>query len=321
MVNHVGLRPSPLTPSALLLTAAVARLAASEGVRLLVIKGLAATEYDLRHPRSSSDVDIMVAPDDFDVFVSALEDRGWTRRAHDPDTATFPLHSVSLFHPRWAEDVDVHFRYPGLERPGAEVFERLWSQRTTFWCGNQSILIPSLADSILIGAVHAIRSIWAESHRHELDYLVHRCRRMKAELLIARAREVGALATARPFLERLLPPRHDIVWGEPSAEWRLRTEFPESIDRRALLWKQATPRERLTKLRHALFPPVSALVKQTTQRRLRPTEFIAGYLARWARGLRVLPRGLVTLARASHSQRPEELSTRRSAAGRRQRSG
>lgn len=299
MVNHVGPGLSPMAPSALLLTAAVARLAAADGVRLLVIKGLAATEYDLRRPRGSSDVDVIMAPDDVDAFVSALEQRGWTRRAHDPDTATFPLHSISVFHPRWAEDIDVHFRYPGLEGPPAEVFERIWSQRTTFWCGSQPILIPSLADSILIGAVHAIRSLWATSHRLELDYLVQRCRRMDAGLLLARARELGALATARPFLERLVPTHSDIAWGEPSSEWRLRTQFPESIDRRALLWMQATPRERLTKLRHALFPPVSALVKQTTQTRLRPTELIAGYAARWVRGLRLLPRGIVTLARAS----------------------
>ncbi len=299
MVNHAGLGSSPLSVSTLLLTAAVARLAAVDGIRLLVIKGVVATEYDLRRPRASSDVDVMVAPDDFEAFVSTLEERGWVKRAHDPDTDTFPLHSVSVYHPNWAADIDVHFRYPGLEAPPAELFDLLWSQRTTFWCGSQPVLIPGLADAITIGAVHAIRSIWAESHRAELDYLVRRCRRMDADLLIARARELGALATGRPFLERLLPMHSDVEWGEPSAEWRMRTEFPEAIDRRVLLWKQATPRERLTKLRHALFPSVSALVKQTTRNRLRPTELVASYLARWARGLRVLPRGLVTLARTS----------------------
>lgn len=298
MVNHVGSPSSPLGPSTLLLTAAIPRVAAVDGVRLLVIKGIAATEYNLRRPRASSDVDVMVAPDDYDAFVSTLVERGWVRRAHDPDTGTFPLHSVSLFHPNWAADVDVHFRYPGLEEEASVVFERLWSQRTTMWCGNQSINIPGLADSIMIGAVHAIRSIWAESHRTELDYLVQRCGRMETDVLIARARELGALATARPFLERLLPMRVGVEWGEPSDEWRVRTEFPEAIDRRALLWKQATPRERLTKLRHALFPPVAALVKQSTRSGLEPAELVVSYLRRWLRGLRVLPRGLVALARA-----------------------
>ena len=298
MVNHVGSPPSPLAASTLLLTAAVARVAALSGVRLVVIKGIAATEYRLRRPRLSSDVDAMVSPDDYDAFIATLEERGWVRRAHDPDTDTFPLHSVSLYHPGWAADIDLHFRYPGIEVPTSDVFELLWAQRTTIWCGNQPVLIPGLADSIMIGAVHAIRSIWSEPHRAELDYLVRRCRRMDSGLLVARARELGALATARPFLERLLPLHSDIEWGEASEEWRVRTEFPEAIDRRALLWKRASSRERLTKLRHALFPPVSALVKQTTRSRLQPTELVAGYLARWARGLKVLPRGLVTLARA-----------------------
>lgn len=298
MVNQIGSSPSPLASSTLLLTAAVARVAAVGGVRLLIIKGIAATQYNLRRPRASSDVDVVVAPDDFDEFVATLEERGWVRRAHDPDTGTFPLHSISVFHPNWAADVDVHFRYPGLEGDASVVFERLWSQRTTMWCGSQSINIPGLADSIMIGAVHAIRSIWSESHRAELDYLVQRCGRMDNEVLIARARELGALATARPFLERLLRMHSSVEWGEPSDEWRMRTEFPEAIDRRALLWKQATPRERLTKLRHALFPPVDALVKQTTRSQLAPAELVASYLRRWLRGFRVLPRGLVALARA-----------------------
>lgn len=298
MVNHVGSPASPLAPSTLLLTAAVARLAAREGFRLVVIKGLAATEYNLRRPRPSSDVDVMVPPSEFDAFVATLQERGWVKRAHDPDTDTFPVHSVSVYHPHWAADIDVHFRYPGLEGTPADVFERLWSQRTTFWCGNQPVQLPGLADAVMIGAVHAIRSIWSDTHRAELDYLVRRCRRMDTEMLIERADELGALATARPFLERLLPRYADIDWGRTSDEWRLRTEFPEAIDRRVLLWKQATTRERLTKLRHALFPPVSALVKQTTRSRLAPTELIVGYLRRWLRGFRVLPRGLVALVRA-----------------------
>lgn len=308
MVNHAGSSLAPLGASAVLLTASVARVAAHHGVRLLAIKGVAATIYGLRRPRGSSDVDVIVSPLDFDPFVAALEKRGWVRRAHDPDTGTFPLHGVSMFHPGWSADLDIHFRYPGIEQPPLEVFEMLWSQRTTVWCGNQPTPIPGLADSILIGAVHAIRSIWADSHRAEFNFLIERCSNMDVELLTSRAREVGALATARPFFERLLPMRVDIDWGEPSEEWRMRTMFPEAIDRRALLWKQASWRERLTKLRHAVFPPVSALVKQTTRSSLRPGELIASYLARWGRGLRVLPRGLVTLARETRrtSSREED---------------
>jgi hypothetical protein len=297
MVNHIGSLLAPTAAYNELLTACVAHIAAAEGVRLLVVKGIAATEYRLRPPRTSSDVDVMISPDDFEPFVSTLEARGWVRRAHDPDTATFPLHGVSIYHESWAHDLDIHFRYPGLEGPPSEVFDLLWTQRTTIWCGNQPAQIPGLADSIMIGVVHAIRSIWSQSHRAELDFLIERCASMDADLLTARAREIGALATGRPFFERLLPAYVDIDWGEPSDEWRMRTSFPEAIDRRVLLWKQATPRERLTKLRHALFPPVSALVKQTTRSSLRPDELVASYLARWGRGLRVLPRGLATLAR------------------------
>ena len=285
----------PVVPDpTLLLTAAVARLAASIGVRLIVIKGIAADEYGLRPTHVSSDVDVLVSHDDYLTVLAALEARGWRPRVHDPDVETFPLHSASMFHPEWAADIDVHFRYPGLEAAG-DVFEAIWAQRTTLWCGNQPVCVPSLTDAIMIGAVHAIRSRFSRRHREELDFLVGRCSAMDVSLLLERADELGALATARPFLERLKPWEADYDWGEASAEWRLRTEFPESSQRRALLWKRASHRERLGKLRLALFPPASALMKETTQQRLGLPRLIARYIRRWIRGARALPKALAVM--------------------------
>jgi hypothetical protein len=297
MVNQPGLASDPpvVADPALLLTAAVARLATTLGVRLLVIKGITAAVYGLRPAHTSSDVDVLVSHDDYGSLIAALEERGWRRRAHDPDTDTFPLHSASLYHPEWSVDVDVHFRYPGLEADG-DLFESIWAQRTVMWCGNQRVCIPGLADAIMIGAVHAIRSRFSRRHRDELDYLVVRCADMDVALLLRRARELGALATARPFLERLKPFDADFAWGEASAEWRLRTEFPEAAERRALLWRRATPRQRLTKLRLALFPPPAALVKETTRTRLGAVQLAGGYLRRWVRGVKALPKALAVLA-------------------------
>ncbi|WP_185278488.1 nucleotidyltransferase family protein [Leifsonia shinshuensis] len=295
MVKEAGVPSAPpaVPDPTLLLTAAVARLAASIGVRLIVIKGIAADEYGLRPRHVSSDVDVLVSPDDHVTLLATLEARGWRRRPHDPDVDTFPLHSASMFHPEWAADIDAHFRYPGLEAAG--VFERVWAQRTTVWCGNQPVCLPSLADAIMIGAVHAIRSRFFRRHREELEFLVGRCSAMDVTLLLERAEELGALATARPFLERLKPWEADYDWGEASAEWRLRTEFPESSQRRALLWKQASPRERLGKLRLALFPPPSALIKETTQQRLGLPQLVGRYVRRWIRGARALPKALAVM--------------------------
>lgn len=302
MVKPAAAPPVPpsIPDPTLLLTAAVSRLAATIGVRLIVIKGIAADQYGLRPAHISSDVDVLVAHDGYGRLLAELEERGWRRRAHDPDTDTFPVHSASMFHPEWAADIDVHFRYPGLEVEG-EVFGPIWAQRTTMWCGSQPICIPGLVDAIMIGAVHAIRSRFSRRHRVELDFLVGRCSEMDVTLLLERAEQLGALATARPFLERLKPFDAEYDWGEASAEWRLRTELPDASQRRALLWKRATPRERLTKLRLAFFPPTAALVKETTATTLGPVQLAARYLRRWVRGVRALPRALAVL-RASRRQ-------------------
>ncbi|MFE4470871.1 nucleotidyltransferase family protein [Leifsonia sp. NPDC056824] len=307
MVKPASVPPVPSVPAAipdptLLLTAAVSRLAATIGVRLIVIKGIAADQYGLRPAHISSDVDVLVTHDDYGTLLAELESRGWRRRASDPDTDTFPVHSASMFHPEWAADIDVHFRYPGLEVDG-DVFDPIWAQRTTMWCGNQPICIPGLVDAILIGAVHAIRSRFSRRHRAELDFLVGRCSRMDVTLLLERADQLGALATARPLLERLKPFDAEYDWGEASAEWRLRTEIPDASQRRVVLWKQAAPRERLTKLRLALFPPASAFVKETTATTLGPVQLAGRYLRRWRRGARALPKALAVL-RASRRRRP-----------------
>jgi len=287
----------------LLLTAAVALVTKSIGVRSLAIKGVTADEYSLRPPRPSSDVDVLVDPDRFDDVIETFEARGWISRPSDPDTATFPRHSVSLFHPDWNIDVDVHFRYPGTELPPAEAFEQLWRQRTTLWCGNQPVQIPSLADAVIISALHALRGLWIERHTAELEILVARCLAIDTEYLIERAGQLGALATARPFLERLLRPNQDVAWGEPSEEWLLRTRMSEPMERRAVHWKRAGWRERIRLARLALFPPMAALLKETTITRLDPSSAFRAYIRRWMRGIAAIPRVLPILVRRSDDRR------------------
>jgi hypothetical protein len=282
-----------------LLTAAVALVTKSIGVRTLAIKGVASAEYGLRPPRPSSDVDVLVDPERFDDVIETFGTRGWISRASDPDTATFPLHSVSLFHPNWNIDVDIHFRYPGIELAPAEAFEQLWRQRTTLWCGSQPVQIPSLSDAVIVSALHALRGLWIERHSTELDILVARCSAIDTEYLIERAGQLGALATARPFLERVLRPSHAVTWGEPSEEWALRTRIPEPMARRAVHWRRAGWRERIRLARLALFPPAAALRKETTITRLGPSSALRAYLRRWLRGIVAIPRVLpVLLGRA-----------------------
>lgn len=276
--------------SSILLTAAVTLIARRGTMRMLAFKGVAATQYGLRPPRPSADVDVLVDPDRHQDLVDALEERGWIQRPSDPDTATFPRHSVSLFHPAWGMDIDVHFRYPGIELTPAETFERLWTQRTTLWCGNQPVQIPGFADAVLIAALHSLRGLWVDKHEKELEALIERCRTVDADQLLDRARALSALATTRPFLERLLPTRPGFDWGEASAEWQLRSRVSEPMHRRAFHWRHANWRERAIQVRLALFPPVDTLIKDSAQTRLAALPAARAYLRRWRRGLASLPK-------------------------------
>ncbi|MBO1740122.1 nucleotidyltransferase family protein [Leifsonia sp. TF02-11] len=314
MNSMVGAGRAEALEPAVLLAAAVALVARRSGTRMLAFKGLAAVEYGLRDPRPSADVDVFVEPERLHPFIDSLAERGWLQRTSDPDVATFPRHSISLFHPEWSLDIDVHFRYPGIELEPTESFEKLWMQRTTLWCGSQPVQIPGLADSILIAALHSLRALWIGRHELELEALIARCRSVDADQLVVRARELNALATARPFLERLGPPRRDIDWGEPSAEWRLRTRVSEPMHRRALHWKRATWRERAGQVRIALFPPITTLIKDTTTTHLPPLAAARAYLRRWRRGLASVPEVLpIILARKSgrsgdHAEHVDERS-------------
>jgi hypothetical protein len=298
-VNDRGAGAAALSraESVTLLTAAVARIAAVHGIRLIVLKGIASTVYDLRPERVSADVDVLVPERDFDSLLALLTDRGWIARHQDPDTTTFPRHSESLFHTGWGVDLDLHFRFPGIELPNDATADSLWLQRTTLWCGDQPVALPGLADAVLVAALHSLRSLRARRHAEELDFLVERCVQMDHSTLVRRATELHALATARPFLERIGVEPTSVDWGEPSAEWMLRTRVADPMERRALTWSRASARERARHLRLALFPPATVFAKETAAGRPTGRALLAAYLRRWRRGLRALPRILPHLRR------------------------
>ncbi|MDQ0868257.1 hypothetical protein QFZ70_000730 [Arthrobacter sp. V1I9] len=223
-----------LAEGVLLGHAMAARVADGLGIRAFFIKGPASAMQGLRQPKTSADIDVFVSPSSLEQMLQGLRWRGWRERPVDPDSTTFPKHSVTVYHPKWPCCIDVHFRFPGMESPAADCFEVMWANTDHLKLAGQVGRVPSPALGILILALHALRSPQLPASRQELDFLARLSERQSHALAILEiATATGSLAAVRPFLEDLLPETAELGWPQPSAEWRNRLMAREPGERPA----------------------------------------------------------------------------------------
>ena len=271
--------------------ALVARVADELGMRAFFIKGPASVLQGLRKPKTSGDVDVFVSPQDLDAMVGALQEKGWRKRPVDPDSKTFPKHSVTVDHPEWPCCIDVHFRFPGMEAPAADCFETMWANTEQFVLAGQDIRVPSKPLAILILALHALRSPDLPSCRVELDFLSKLTRgEMLASDISKLSESTGSLAAMRPFLGDLLAASSVPVWPEASTEWRNRLLAQEPGSARILALVQAPWHEKPLMLWRAVFPGKQVLLSRDAHANLSPLGLLVQHAARWGRFLRALPK-------------------------------
>lgn len=288
-----GLRKTQLgIPEGVLLGhALVGRLADSLGIRVFFIKGPASVLQGLREAKLSADVDVFVDPARLDELLQALRERGWRERPVDPDSMTFPKHSVTVHHPEWPCCIDVHFRFPGMEKPAPVCFESLWANTKTIALAGQRLRVHARELGVLFLALHALRSPSLPACRQELDYLADLARREGlSEVLLELAAVTDALAAVRPFLEGLLPSTITPVWPKPSTEWRNRVATQEPGSARLVAIVQAPWAEKPKMLRGALFPSPEVFLSGNIYADMSLPGRLRQHRARWARFLRAVPR-------------------------------
>ena len=126
----------------------------------LMMKGLplATLLYDQPERRLSTDVDIVVAPDDVPDWVSGLERVGLTSTQHH--LRPFSMNQMTLIHRSSRLAVDLHWRI-ALPHLPAPTFDELWAERQTVNVGGLEINTfgPNL------GALHLL--IHAHQHLFE----------------------------------------------------------------------------------------------------------------------------------------------------------
>lgn len=143
------------TPAWVQLTSAAAQwVADAAGIRVLHVKGPAAARV-LGLRRESSDVDVLVHPVDWLPYLRALEWAGFITQGEAVPTSG---HSVDVISPEWSASVDVHHKFPGIERDAGEAFDILWRDRIAIdMAGVPCSTLDRVPHALIIG-LHAARS-------------------------------------------------------------------------------------------------------------------------------------------------------------------
>ena len=290
-MTHVSRKTQLEIPEGVLLGhALVARLADGLGIRVFFIKGPASVLQGLREAKLSADVDAFVDPVRLEELLEGLRERGWRERPVDPDSKTFPKHSVTVHHPEWPCCIDIHFRFPGMEKPARDCFESLWANTQTLPLAGQRLRVPAKELGLLFLALHALRSPALPASQYELEYLADLTRSEDmSEALLELARATDALAAVRPYLEGLLPWPITVVWPDPSLEWRNRVAARNPGSARLFAILQASWREKPRMLWRALFPRPEVFLSGNIYADMSLMGRLRQHLARWARFLRALP--------------------------------
>ena len=277
--------------------ALVARVAESLGIRVFFIKGPASVIQGLRLPKVSVDVDVLVAPADLDSLLAGLHQRGWQERVAGEDDRVFYQHSVTLNHPSWPCHIDVHFRFPGMERDPAAAFDVMWTHTEVLELAGRAVRVPSKELGVVLLALHALRAPHLKVSQQELRFLQGLSAR---EALGPAVQEISAttdaLAAMRPFLEEVLPRQAVAEWPEASREWRNRLFSREPGSARIIAILQAPLLDKPRMLRTALLPPDTAYLSQDPNVDLSPRGRRRAYVARWVRFVRASPRLVRDLA-------------------------
>ncbi|QKJ20304.1 nucleotidyltransferase family protein [Microbacterium hominis] len=281
----------------------VQRLADDRGIRVLFIKGPSLHRQGLRPARVSGDVDVLVDPERFAEFCTAVLDSGWTERDGNLISTLTTLHSMTFVRKDWPCDIDAHSFFPGFLAPPATVFAHLWERRTSMPFAHVPCAAADRVAGVLILALHSLRSTATQSrHADELAQLralaLTEQERMDAAALALATGSASTLETVWPLLGVEVAPPPSERDSEELRAWRERVD---SGSHGAYFWfvalRKAGWRRRVAILGRALWPTRHDLlvtrpeVVDTFAGRTR------GRLQRFGRGIRSLPRAIRTLVR------------------------
>lgn len=267
----------------------VHQVAVDAGVRAFFIKGPVSVSQGLRPPKVSTDVDVFVEPGLDLVLQDAMFRRGWKPRPTEPDEAAFPRHSRTLFHPQWPCDIDIHFRFPGMEAEATECFEAMWRSTERSEVGGHLIPVPSRRLAVCLLALHALRTPWIPQSQADLDFLIGLGLDAEKDGLLSTAAETECRAALHPFFSRISG--NDQLNGTPpvSNEWKMRTLSRAPGSARIISLLEAPFHRWPTIIFRATFPSRETLLAKDLYADLSLRGRSRLYIRRWAVLTRSIP--------------------------------
>ncbi|WP_369345770.1 hypothetical protein [Demequina maris] len=247
----------------------------------------------------SADADVLISPEGVEELCAALAGCGWLERPSGDPAGLKPEHSITLIHPAWPCDIDMHVYFPGFLAPAQAVFDMLWARRQSLALAGVEVDIVDRSSAILIAALHALRTpVQTPRHAQEIRGLVDTVLPSMApdevNDLVALAGAAGAIDSARPMLDRLsveLPP--PLAHGEnPTLDaWRARVGgHGEVLGQWMPVLRRARWRDRPALVARVIWPSASTFRASHPDT---PPGWGATVRGRWARvgrGLRAAPR-------------------------------
>lgn len=283
--------------------------AEARGVRALAIKGPQLARHGLRAERASSDADVLVEPGGATAMEDFLAAAGWRRRYERPDQPhILGPHSVTLLHPRWPCDIDLHTRYPGIFADDTRAFDLLWDHRESFELAGRTVQGLDLPAAALIVGLHGARHPSSPRHRAELESVAARLRAVPgaADAMHALGAQLRALEPLQPLTtllgaEPLDPAPVDQLSAAERRQWQILRATHDSGSLGAWLVELtgARWRDRPRLVLRALVVPRSELsALRTDGRPVTIAESAAHHLGRLRRGLASLPGAVAALRRS-----------------------
>lgn len=211
-----------LNEAVLLGTAFIQHQCRQEQIPVLFLKGPTATVLGARPRGPSTDIDILVRPRDQRRISDLLKSKGWLVRGEDWDEY-YSSHSLTMFHPTWPCDIDIHHRFPGIDSNAEAAFHTLYEERSSVPIAGIAIDVPGWAGTICIQALHALRNPRLVKNKASLDHLVDHYQNSNDSTILDFSLSIGALAAMRPFMDRILELPAEYNWPKPSNEWLART--------------------------------------------------------------------------------------------------
>ena len=217
----------PLEVATAFAHAMVAKAAANAGIPVISIKGPVNLHYGLREHYIASDADFLVDPSRFDELIEILLSNDWHIRPVPLHPRMVELHSVTLKHPEWPCDLDLHRFFPGFLADRQDVFGLIWAERCLITIAERSCWIPSMPMAWAVAALHAHRDEIRSGARTQLEALEELAAERFTDDDLADLgrllRSSGAMETLRSSIEPLgIYSRTDSARSPELAAWNIR---------------------------------------------------------------------------------------------------